>query len=317
MWFLSTPWGALGCPGHSLGRPGVPREGTGTDFRSISDAPETQIASNCTEIDRNSIHIRWRFDRNAIKIRANFEWDLTEVGQISCPIWSLIWSALIIWSDLVGSHQIGILDQISCSHFLFKFLDQISWSIFPITLWSAWFEFLSNLVELPVRSDLWSDLTWSFDLIWSDLIRSKLLIKFLDRISCSSLLIKFLDPSFRSWYLFIQIFSNFSFNFVGHPFRSVPFLFGSLFHRVQISCSNLLILLPIMCLFLLTPFSSTVNGYWRVLTSIYIYRYLCMHMRVHTFIDQYQYRYTNTEGYDYASIMCGDLYALTTSKVRS
>ena len=40
-----------------------------------------------------------------------------------------------------------------------------------------------------------------------------------------------------------------------------------------------------------------------------------MHMRVHTFIHQYQYRYTNTEGYDYASIMCGDLYALTTSKV--
>ena len=36
-----------------------------------------------------------------------------------------------------------------------------------------------------------------------------------------------------------------------------------------------------------------------------------MHMRVHTFIHQYQYRYTNTEGYDYAFIMCGDLYALT------
>ena len=40
-----------------------------------------------------------------------------------------------------------------------------------------------------------------------------------------------------------------------------------------------------------------------------------MHMRVHTFIHQYQYRYTNTEGYDYAFIMCGDLYASTTSKV--
>ena len=38
-------------------------------------------------------------------------------------------------------------------------------------------------------------------------------------------------------------------------------------------------------------------------------------MRVHTFIHQYQYRYTNTEGYDEASIMCGDFYALTTSKV--
>ena len=40
-----------------------------------------------------------------------------------------------------------------------------------------------------------------------------------------------------------------------------------------------------------------------------------MHMRVHTFIHQYQYRYTNTEGYDDASIMCGDFYTLTTSKV--
>ena len=37
-------------------------------------------------------------------------------------------------------------------------------------------------------------------------------------------------------------------------------------------------------------------------------------MRVHTFIHQYQYRYTNT-GYDHASIMFGDLYALATSKV--
>ena len=197
----------------------------------------------------------------------------SEVGQISCPIWSLVWSDLIIWYDLVGCHQFGILDQISCSHFLFKFLDQISWSIFTITLCSAWFEFLSNLVELPVRSDLWSDLTWSFDLIWSDLIRSKILIAFLDRISCSSLLIKFLDPSFRSWYLFIQISSNFSFNFVGHPFRSVPFLFGSLFYRVQISCSNLLILLPIMCLFLLTLFlapSMDIDGSWLVYIYIYI-----------------------------------------------
>ena len=40
-----------------------------------------------------------------------------------------------------------------------------------------------------------------------------------------------------------------------------------------------------------------------------------MHMRVHTFIHQYQYRYTNTVGYDDASIMCGDFYTLTTSKV--
>ena len=48
---------------------------------------------------------------------------------------------------------------------------------------------------------------------------------------------------------------------------------------------------------------------------IFICRYSCMHMRVHTFIHQYQYRYTNTEGYDDASIMCGDSYTLTTSKV--
>ena len=177
----------------------------------------------------------------------------SKFDQISMKIWSKLvefvsdlisdLTCLILWSDLIGSHQIEILDQISWSHFWLQFLDQISWSIFPITLWSAWFEFPSNLVELPVRSDLWSQLTWSFDLICSDVIRSKLLIKFLDRISCSSLLIKFLDPSVRSWYLFIQISSNFSFNFVDHSFRSVPFLFGSFFHRVQISCSNLLILL--------------------------------------------------------------------------
>ena len=40
-----------------------------------------------------------------------------------------------------------------------------------------------------------------------------------------------------------------------------------------------------------------------------------MRMRVHTFIHQYQYRNTNTEGYDVASIMYGDFYTLTTSKV--
>ena len=52
-----------------------------------------------------------------------------------------------------------------------------------------------------------------------------------------------------------------------------------------------------------------------VFVHVHKYRHLCMHIRVHTFIHQYQYRYTNTEGYDYASIMCGDLYALTRSKV--
>ena len=40
-----------------------------------------------------------------------------------------------------------------------------------------------------------------------------------------------------------------------------------------------------------------------------------MHMRVHTIMHQYQYRYTNTEGYDDASIMCGDFHALAKSKV--
>ena len=38
-------------------------------------------------------------------------------------------------------------------------------------------------------------------------------------------------------------------------------------------------------------------------------------MRVYAFICQYQYRYTNTGGYDDASIMCGDFYTLATSKV--
>ena len=48
---------------------------------------------------------------------------------------------------------------------------------------------------------------------------------------------------------------------------------------------------------------------------MYTHRYLCMRMRVHTFIHQYQYRHTNTEIFDYASIMCGDLYAFAISKV--
>ena len=39
-----------------------------------------------------------------------------------------------------------------------------------------------------------------------------------------------------------------------------------------------------------------------------------MHMRVHTFIHQYQYRCTNTEGYDDASIMRGDLFLCTNNK---
>ena len=54
--------------------------------------------------------------------------------RTACPIWSLIWPDMIIWSDLIGPDQIEIIDQISWSHFLFKFVDQISWSIFPIMI---------------------------------------------------------------------------------------------------------------------------------------------------------------------------------------
>ena len=68
------------------------------------------------------------------------------------------------------------------------------------------------------------------------------------------------------------------------------------------------------------PIAQTIFGAFEAsqypqFVHIHIYRYSCMHMRVHTFIHQYQYRYTNTEGYDDASIMCGDFYTLTTSKV--
>ena len=37
-----------------------------------------------------------------------------------------------------------------------------------------------------------------------------------------------------------------------------------------------------------------------------------MHMRVQTIMHQCQYRYTNTEGYDDASVMCGDFFILAT-----
>ena len=76
-------------------------------------------------------------------------------------------------------------------------------------LWSKFlFEFLvPKSVKFTVRSDLWSDLTWSFDMIWSDVISSEFLIKFLVRISCSNFLIKSLDPSFRS--RFARLGSNF------------------------------------------------------------------------------------------------------------
>ena len=124
----------------------------------------------------------------------------SEVAQISCPIWSLVWSDLIIWYDLVGCHQFGILDQISCSHFLFKFLDQISWPIFTITLCSAWFEFLSNCLSDPI-SDLslpdhliWSDWNWSDRNYWSNF-----LITFHDQVCWSNLLIHLSDHDIFSY----------------------------------------------------------------------------------------------------------------------
>ena len=48
---------APGRPRAFLGRPGVPQEGPGTDFRSILDAPETEIASNWIKVASN-------FDQN-------------------------------------------------------------------------------------------------------------------------------------------------------------------------------------------------------------------------------------------------------------
>ena len=168
---------------------------------------------------------------------------------------SPMWNCLVLWYDLIGSHQIEILDQISWSHFWLLFLDQISWSIFPITLWSAWFEFPSNLVELPVRSDLWSQLTWSFDLIWSDRMWSdpnywsNFLIAFLVQVCWSNFLIHLSDHdifSYRSLQisrstLLIIIFDqfpfcsdrfsprlNFLFKFVDAPFRSCAFFFWPL-----------------------------------------------------------------------------------------
>ena len=79
------------------------------------------------------------FDRNSCLnflfwSRSNFLSDL---------ISGLIWPDHLIWSGRMSSVRN------SWSNFLFaclfKFLDQISWSIFTITLCSAWFEFLSNL----------------------------------------------------------------------------------------------------------------------------------------------------------------------------
>ena len=49
-----------------------------------------------------------------------------------------------------------------------------------------------------------------------------------------------------------------------------------------------------------------------------IYATLCICVCAHSYTNintGSQYRLTNTEGYDYAFIMCGDLYALTSSKV--
>ena len=191
------------------------------------------------------------FDRNSCLnflfwSRSNFLSDL---------ISGLIWPDHLIWSGRMSPVRN------SWPNFLFACPVQISWSNLLIHLydhaWFAWFEFLSNclsdLISVLTLPDhlIWSDWTWSDRNYWS-----KFLITFLVQVCWPN----FLTHLFRSWYLFIQISSNFSFNFVGNTFRSVTFLLGSLFYRVQISCSNLLILFPIMCLFLLTPFSSTVNG---------------------------------------------------------
>ena len=76
-------------------------------------------------------------------------------------------------------------------------------------LWSNFlFEFLvPKSVKFPVRSHLWSYLIRSFDMIWSDVISSEFLIKFLVCISCSNSLIESLDPSLRS--CFARLGSNF------------------------------------------------------------------------------------------------------------
>ena len=160
------------------------------------------------QIAPRSIQIWSKFNREPIEMQSKSD-------QISTKIWSKLvefvsdlisdLTCLILWSDLIGSHQIEILDQISWSHFWLLFLDQISWSIFPITLWSAWFEFPSNLVELPVRSDLWSQLTWSFDLIWSDRMWSdpnywsNFLIAFLVQVCWSNFLIHLSDHDIFSY----------------------------------------------------------------------------------------------------------------------
>ena len=79
-----------------------------------------------------------------------------ELGRIACPIWSLIWPDLIIWSDLIRSDQIEIIDQNYWSHFLFKFVDQISWSSFPnmISFHTDLFKFIGQLCwsSFPISS---------------------------------------------------------------------------------------------------------------------------------------------------------------------
>ena len=48
-------------PRALLGRPGVPQEGPGTDFRSMFDAPETEIASNLINLLKSLSNCRSRF----------------------------------------------------------------------------------------------------------------------------------------------------------------------------------------------------------------------------------------------------------------
>ena len=206
----------------------------------------------------------------------------SKFDQISMKIWSklvefvsdlisgsdLIWSFDLIWSDLIRSKfLIKFLDRISGCNFLIKFLDPSFRSCFG-RLGSNFHRTWSNCLSDPI-----SDLSWPDHLIWS--VRmwsdrnywSNFLTAFLVQVCWSNFLIHLSDHdsfSYRSLQisrstLLIILSDQF-------PFCSDRF-FTAFKFLVQICWSSF----PIMCLFLLTPFSITVNGYWRVLTSIYIY----------------------------------------------
>ena len=110
------------------------------------------------------------------------------LGSNFHPTWSnclsdlisdLSWPDHLIWSDLIGCDQIPIIDLISWSHFLFKFVDQISWSICPIMI-----SFHTDLFKFLVQ------LCWSFFSISSLSVQ---IVFYLVRISCSNLLILLSD----------------------------------------------------------------------------------------------------------------------------